>query len=172
MSNKDIIIYSKSNCIYCNKAKSLLKNLNVEYTEKTLESFESPEAMLEDIGKNVRQMPQIKIDGDLLRKFVDAGVRTKKDDFTKDLAIVIDSIRGLLYRDFEMAHPAQLLGANMVTLKTMKNGTHKSAKIDYSRFLDKPKDTKSTQALSKDIKEELNFLQEGGDIFTPDDDQL
>ena len=109
---------------------------------------------------------------DLLRKFVDAGVRTKKDDFTKDLAIVIDSIRGLLYRDFEMAHPAQLLGSNMVTLKTTKDGTHKSAKIDYSRFLDKPKDTKSTQALSKDIKEELNFLQEGGDIFTPDDDQL
>jgi glutaredoxin len=66
MSNKDIIVYSKSNCIYCNKAKSLLKNLNVEYTEKTLESFESPEAMLEDIGRNVRQMPQIKIDGELI----------------------------------------------------------------------------------------------------------
>jgi len=102
---------------------------------------------------------------DLLRKFVDAGVRTKKDDFTKDLAIVIDSVRGLLYRDFEMAHPAQLLGNNMVTLKTMSNGTHKSAKIDYGIFLGPKKET-----LSKDIKEELNFLQEGGDIFTPDDD--
>ena len=107
---------------------------------------------------------------DLLRKFVDAGVRTKKDNFTKDLAIVIDCIRGLLYRDFEMAHPAQLLGNSMVTLKTMKDGKHRSARIDYSKFLDEKKKNPTTQALSKDIKEELNFLQDGGDMFTPDDD--
>ena len=29
-------------------------------------SFETPEAMLEDIGKPVRTMPQIKIDGELV----------------------------------------------------------------------------------------------------------
>jgi len=61
-----ITIYSKNNCIYCNKAKALVKNLGLEYEEKKLESFDSPQAMLEDIGKNVRQMPQIKIDGELI----------------------------------------------------------------------------------------------------------
>ena len=61
-----ITIYSKNNCIYCNKAKSLVKNLGLEYEEKKLEEFDSPQAMLEDIGKNVRQMPQIKIDGELI----------------------------------------------------------------------------------------------------------
>ena len=61
-----ITIYSKNNCIYCNKAKALVKNLGLEYEEKKLEEIDSPQAMLEDIGKNVRQMPQIKINGELI----------------------------------------------------------------------------------------------------------
>ena len=32
-----ITIYSKNNCVYCNKAKTLLKNLGLEYEEKSLE---------------------------------------------------------------------------------------------------------------------------------------
>ena len=31
-----------------------------------MESFESPAKMIEDIGKNVRSMPQIKIDDELV----------------------------------------------------------------------------------------------------------
>jgi glutaredoxin len=61
-----IVIYSKDNCLYCTKAKSLVKRLGLDYTEKTMESFESVDKMLEDIGKQVRQMPQIKIDGELI----------------------------------------------------------------------------------------------------------
>ncbi len=61
-----IIIYSKLNCTFCNKAKHLIKTLGYEYTEKKMEEFDSPQAMLEDIGKQVRTMPQIKIDGTLV----------------------------------------------------------------------------------------------------------
>ena len=63
-----IIVYSKNNCVFCTKAKSLLTNLGLEYEEKTLEKdFGSdPSKLIEDIGKNVRQMPQIKIDGELI----------------------------------------------------------------------------------------------------------
>ena len=61
-----ITIYSKNNCVYCTKAKNLVKNLGLDYTEKRLEEFESVDKMLEDIGKQVRQMPQIKINGDLI----------------------------------------------------------------------------------------------------------
>ena len=61
-----ITIYSKNNCVYCTKAKNLVKNLGLDYTEKRLEEFESVDKMLEDIGKNVRQMPQIKIDDELI----------------------------------------------------------------------------------------------------------
>ena len=63
-----IVIYSKTNCVYCTKAKGLLDKLRLDYTEKTLEKdFNgSVEKLLEDIGKNVRQMPQIKINNELI----------------------------------------------------------------------------------------------------------
>ena len=63
-----IVIYRKNNCIYCSKAKTLVKNLGLEYEEKSLEKdFGSdPIKLIEDIGKNVRAMPQIKIDGELV----------------------------------------------------------------------------------------------------------
>ena len=63
-----IVIYSKTNCVYCTKAKNLVNNLGLEYTEKSLEKdFGSDHSkMLEDIGKPVRQMPQIKIDDELI----------------------------------------------------------------------------------------------------------
>ena len=62
----EIVIYSKENCTFCTKAKNLVKKLGLEYTEKKMEDFESTEAMLEDIGKQVRTMPQIKIDDKLI----------------------------------------------------------------------------------------------------------
>ena len=34
-----LTLYSKENCIYCNKAKALLKNLGLSYEEKKLESY-------------------------------------------------------------------------------------------------------------------------------------
>ena len=44
----------------------MVKNLGLEYTEKKMEDFDSPQKMLEDIGKQVRTMPQIKIDDKLI----------------------------------------------------------------------------------------------------------
>ena len=63
-----ITIYSKNDCVYCTKAKNLVKNLGLEYNELKLEKdFDNdPGKLLEDIGKPVRQMPQIKIDGKLI----------------------------------------------------------------------------------------------------------
>ena len=61
-----IVIYSKNNCAYCTKAKHMLKTLGLEYEEKMMESFSSVDEMLEDIGKKVRTMPQIKIDDKLI----------------------------------------------------------------------------------------------------------
>ena len=63
-----ITIYSKNNCQFCTKAKHLIKTLGLEYEEKSLEKdFDSdPSKMMEDIGKPVRTMPQIKINGELI----------------------------------------------------------------------------------------------------------
>ena len=61
-----VTIYSKLNCTYCSKAKVMLDNLGIEYTEKKLEEFKTVDDMLEDIGRKVKTMPQIKIDGELV----------------------------------------------------------------------------------------------------------
>ena len=61
-----VIVYSKNNCIYCTKAKTMLSSLGIQYTEKKLEEFDTVNDMLEDIGKKVKTMPQIKIDGELI----------------------------------------------------------------------------------------------------------
>ena len=63
----EIIIYSKPNCIYCDKSKALLKGLGLTYEEKMFgKDFKSPEELYEAVGKQVRTMPQIKIDGNLV----------------------------------------------------------------------------------------------------------
>ena len=61
-----IIVYSKSNCIFCVKAIVLLKKLGLEYTEKKSEDYSDKEKLFEDIGKVVKTMPQIKINGELI----------------------------------------------------------------------------------------------------------
>jgi glutaredoxin-related protein len=62
----NILLYSKNNCGYCVKAKLLLNNLGLTYTEKKFEDYTSTEALFEEIGKTVRSMPQIKINGELV----------------------------------------------------------------------------------------------------------
>ena len=104
---------------------------------------------------------------DLLRKFSDMGLRTNKETFTKDLALVIDCIRGLIYRDFNMAHAAQLMANKMVSIKFNRGGKASAARIDYSDFMKKPK---RPDVFNKEFKEELNDLQDGSDMFESDID--
>ena len=62
-----IIIYSKPNCVYCDKSKALVKGLGMPYEEKMFgKDFKSPEELYEAVGKQVRTMPQIKIDDVLI----------------------------------------------------------------------------------------------------------
>jgi len=101
----------------------------------------------------------------LLDKFVAMGIRTNQLTFTADLALVIDAIRGLVYRDFNRKHPAQTLSDKMVTLNT--SGKNKSARLDYSKILDVKH--KPHKPLSRDIEDEVRDLSDMADIhFTPD----
>ena len=104
---------------------------------------------------------------ELLRKFSDMGLRTNKETFTKDLALVIDCIRGLIYRDFDMAHAAQLMANKMVAIKFNRGGKASAARIDYSDFMKK---SKRPNVFNKEFKEELNDLQDGSDMFESDMD--
>ena len=65
-----IVIYSKPNCTFCTKAKGLLNKLGHAYEEKMLgKDFHTPGEMFEEIGKQVRTMPQIMIDDKLIGGF-------------------------------------------------------------------------------------------------------
>ena len=103
----------------------------------------------------------------LLDKFVNMGIRTNQLTFTADLALVIDAIRGLIYRDFNRKHPAQQLTDKMVSLNT--SGKNKSARLDYSKVLDVKH--RPHKPLSRDIEDEVRDLSDMADVhFTPDFD--
>ena len=97
----------------------------------------------------------------LLKRFYDLAIKTEKPSFTKDLAMLVDVMRGLIYRDFGMKHPSQVLSEKMVELKVNKDGS-KSARIDYDIFK-----KGKTVPISRDMKEEL---KDGPGIFEPDGD--
>ena len=98
----------------------------------------------------------------LLKDFYNMGIKTDRGEFTKDLAMLVDTMRGLIYRDFNMKHPSQVLSEKMVELKVNRDGGQ-SARINYDIF----HKGKTTRPFSKDLKEEL---KDGPDWLEPDGD--
>ena len=103
----------------------------------------------------------------LLRQFYDLSIKTDKHTFTRDLALLVDMMRGLMYRDFGIKHPAQKLSDKMVNVRVNKDGGQ-SAQIDYTGVIDTQAQTK--KPLSKEIKEDLKDLNETGIKFDPETD--
>ena len=84
----NIIVYSKNNCMYCEKAKALIKGLGFKYEEKMYGvDFKTPKELFKQLGKQVRTMPQIKIDdkviggyNQLVEHFTDLGLVNYKGE--------------------------------------------------------------------------------------------
>jgi len=108
----------------------------------------------------------------LLKQFVDLAIRTNSEKFTKDLSLLVDVMRGLIYRDFEQYHPAQDLSDKIVTVSYDRQG-QQVAKLDYSKVIDKKH--KIHKPLSDDLKNELEGLDSSvefeNDFNLPDDDK-
>ena len=143
--------------------------------QRSKELDEQRRKMGEKVAKEIQKQQTKKfvetavddISMDLLKRFVDLAMRTQQPQFTKDLALLVDIMRGMIYRDFGLSHPAQKLTDKMVDLKTSRNG-NLSAKIDYSTVLDIP--TKSPKPISTEIKKELKDLNDTAGFFEPDGD--
>ena len=155
MNDKDNIILFPTNRI--KDKNNVRKPVDEKHHQKLVEqqTKEFVEGNVDDIAYT------------LLDKFVNMGIRTNQLTFTADLALVIDAIRGLVYRDFSKPHPAQQLTDAMVTLNT--SGKNKSARLDYSKVLDIKH--KPHRPLSRDVEDEVRDLSDMADIqFTPDFD--
>ena len=66
--------------------------------------------------------------------------------FTRDFALLIDTLRGLIYRDFDKEYPSQKLVDEIVLFMMIKKGP--SAKIDYRRVLKNIKEKKTEKERS------------------------
>ena len=55
-------IYTKNNCIWCDRAKLLLDSKNIEFKEIDLSDDQKRENFYNSIGENVKTVPQIYID--------------------------------------------------------------------------------------------------------------
>ena len=73
-------VFSKPNCVFCDKAKAMLKKLDIPYEEYKLSTNMSGgdseyeitiDQMFEMIGKQVRSMPQIMKDDTLIGGYTD-----------------------------------------------------------------------------------------------------
>ena len=141
--------------------------------QRSAELDEQRRKMGEKVAKEIQKQQTKKfvetavddISMDLLKRFVDLAMRTQQPVFTKDLALLVDVMRGMIYRDFGLTHPAQQLTDKIVDLKTSRNG-NLSAKIDYSKVLDVP--MKTPKPISSDIKNELKDLNDTAGFFEPD----
>ena len=105
----------------------------------------------------------------LIRFFYDLKIQVNSPQFTRDFALVVDTIRGLVYRDFGTKHPSQKLVDEIVSLFQSKT-RGPSAKIDYKRILKNIKESKK-DALSKTMKQDLKDIEDNEGVgFDPDFD--
>jgi len=153
VSEDDKIIHFPTDRIV-NKEKVLLQKDN-KISQKIMQDQTKKfvETAVDDISMN------------LLKQFVDLAMKTQQPTFTKDLALLVDVMRGMIYRDFGLNHPAQKLTDKMVDLKTNRNG-QLSAKIDYSSVLDVP--MRTPKPISPEVKKELKDLNDTAGFFEPD----
>ena len=155
MNDKDNIILFPTNRI--KDKKNVGKNVDDKEHRKIVE-----QQTKEFVEGNVDEIAYT-----LLDRYVNMGIRPDQLTFTRELALVIDAIRGLVYRDFNKSHPAQQLADKMVSIKV--RGTNKTAKLNYNEILNI--NHKPHKPFSRDIEDEIRDLSDMADIqFTPDFD--
>ena len=155
MSNDNIIQFPLDKIVR-KTTKSNSSKAEKKFAEKIQQkqTKEFCDTAVDDISMNV------------LRSFVDLALKTQNQSFTKDLALLIDVLRGLIYRDFKLNHPAQKLVDKLVTISINKQGAQ-SAKIDYTPVVEEEKVNK--RPISTEIKNEIRDINDQAGFFEGDD---
>lgn len=67
---KNVVVYTKDNCVWCVRAKELLKNLNIPYEEKKLGTDYTKDDLIALLGRETNiTVPQVLTDGKLIGGF-------------------------------------------------------------------------------------------------------
>ncbi len=69
-----VLIYTKDNCIWCDRAKILLDSKKISYNEIDLSDDSERLKFYENIGDNVKTVPQVFIDDKRIGGFQDLKV--------------------------------------------------------------------------------------------------
>ena len=69
-----VLIYTKDNCIWCDRAKFLLDSKKISYNEIDLSDDSERLKFYEKIGDNVKTVPQVFIDDKRIGGFQDLKV--------------------------------------------------------------------------------------------------
>ena len=69
-----VLIYTKDNCIWCDRAKILLDSKKISYNEIDLSDDNERFNFYEKIGDNVKTVPQVFIDDNRIGGFQDLKV--------------------------------------------------------------------------------------------------
>lgn len=69
-----VLIYTKDNCIWCDRAKILLDSKKISYNEIDLSNDSERLKFYEKIGDNVKTVPQVFIDDKRIGGFQDLKV--------------------------------------------------------------------------------------------------
>tara|TARA_S200002703_G_scaffold108960_1_gene94746 strand:+ start:456 stop:878 length:423 start_codon:yes stop_codon:yes gene_type:complete len=94
---------------------------------------------------------------DILAVLQENVVNLKRDEFLRDLAVVIESIKSLLKRDFDRHHPMQNITDSFINIHTTKDG-RKLTDINYSKILKtKRKDPPKKEEQSINFEPDFNL---------------
>lgn len=72
------VIWSKDQCMFCEMAKDLLADHNIEYQERNISKGEWTREQLEEAAPGSKTVPQIFLDGNYIGGFTDLKAYIQK----------------------------------------------------------------------------------------------
>ena len=69
----------------------------------------------------------------MIHVFQDHAIKMKDDKFLRDLAVIIEAIKSLIYRDFGRVHKMQAISDALATIKKLPDGKQVTD-LDYSKI--------------------------------------
>ena len=105
----------------------------------------------------------------LIKYFIDLQIKVNTPQFTRDFALVIDTLRGLIYRDFKREHLATVLIDKIIDIQYNEKGEVQPV-INYSRVLEQKDMPGQKLDFGDEPEKEIHFEPDFEIPIPPEDD--